>query len=94
MPPPRRDSKASWWAHVPADQRLGRQTGVVIVRLRDAIRRPSFLVTTLFSAYAALCLGLLHSGAGAVAVLAALPLLLVPPLGCLAYWLLWKEFHH
>jgi hypothetical protein len=66
----------------------------VIVRLRDTIRRRSFLVTTLFSAYAALCLGLLLSGAGAVALLAALPLLLVPPVGCLAYWLLWKEFHH
>lgn len=91
---PRRGSHPSWWEHVPLRQRLGRRCGVLILRLRDALLRRSVVITALVAAYAALCVGLLLSGAGAVALLAALPLLLVPPLGCLAYWLLWKEFHH
>ncbi len=90
----RRAADPSWWVHVPARQRLSRQTGVVIRRLRDVLLRRTFLITFLFTAYVALCLGLLLSGAGAVALLASLPLLLVPPVACLAYWLLWKEFHH
>jgi len=90
----RRRPPPSWWSHVPPHQRLNRQSGVVILRLRDGLCRRGVLITTLLAAYTALCLGLLLSGAGLVALLAALPLLLVPPVGCLAYWLLWKEFHH
>jgi len=65
-----------------------------MLRLREAISRRNVLISALFTAYIAICLGLLLSGTGSVAVLASLPLLLVPPVGCLAYWLLWKEFHH
>lgn len=83
-----------WWAHVPAHQRLSRRAGVGIHRLLDAIRRRSFVISALVCAYAFVCVGLLLSGTGAVALLAALPLLLVPPVALLAYWLLWKEFHH
>lgn len=94
MPRPGRGSEPSWWDHVPAHQRRQRQIGVQIRRLRDTVCRRWFLITTLIAAYVAICLVLLLSGTGAVALLATLPLLLVPPVGCLAYWLLWKEYHH
>lgn len=90
----RQGSGRSWWAHVPAHQRLRRQSGVHLLRLREVLGRRSVLITGLVVAYVALCIGLLLSGTGVVALLATLPLLLVPPVGCLAYWLLWKEFHH
>lgn len=94
MPSPGRGSEPSWWAHVPAHQRRQRRIAARMRRLRDTMRRRWFLITTLIAAYVAICLVLLLSGTGAVALLATLPLLLVPPVGGLAYWLLWKEYHH
>jgi hypothetical protein len=94
MDPERERSPASWWSHVPLHERPQRRGTIWFLRLRRAFASRSFLITALFSAYAVICLSLLLSGMGAVALLAVLPLLLVPPIGALAYWLLWKEFHH
>lgn len=94
MPSPGRGSEPSWWAHVPAHQRRQRRIAARMRRLGHTVRRRWFLITTLIAAYVAICLVLLLSGTGAVALLATLPLLLVPPVGGLAYWLLWKEYHH
>lgn len=90
----RKRSPASWWSHVPVHERPQRRGAVWVLRLRQQLGRRSFLITALFTAYALICFSLLLSGMGAVALLAVLPLLLVPPIGALAYWLLWKEFHH
>jgi hypothetical protein len=35
-----------------------------------------------------------RSGAGALSLVVLLPLLLVPALAGLAWWLTWHEFHH
>ena len=35
----------------------------------------------------------LLAGEPLLTVFAYLPLVLVPPVGCLVYWLVWKEFH-
>jgi hypothetical protein len=94
MDPERERSSASWWSHVPLHERPQRRGAVWLLRLRRALGSRSFLIRLLFTAYAVICLSLLLSGMGVVALVAVLPLLLVPPIGALAYWLLWKEFHH
>lgn len=85
---------ASWWSHVPVHERPQRRGAVWVIRLRQLFVRRLFLITALCTAYALICLYVLRSGMGAVALLAVLPLLLMPPIGALSYWLLWKEFHH
>ena len=32
-------------------------------------------------------------GQSLITIFAVLPLLVVPPVGCLIYWLVWREFH-
>jgi hypothetical protein len=44
--------------------------------------------------YLLLCLLLNVFGAGSLISLAMMPLLLLPMVTLLAWWLAWKEFHH
>ena len=94
MVPEHHRSNTSWWVHVPVHQRFQRRLGVWCFRWREVLLRRPFLITTLFIAYAVICFVILLSSTGGVALLATLPLLLVPPVGALAYWLLWNEFHY
>ena len=63
-------------------------------RLREQLSRRRSQIIALVLIYALLC-GLLLILAGAsLLVLAVLPLLLLPALAGLTWWLTWKEFHH
>ena len=63
-------------------------------RLRELLSRRRSQIIALVLIYALLC-GLLLILAGAsLLVLAVLPLLLLPALAGLTWWLTWKEFHH
>jgi hypothetical protein len=46
-----------------------------------------------FLAYGLVVFWLLHQLPPVVGLLALAPMLLLPPLAYLTYWLLWKEFH-
>lgn len=48
----------------------------------------------LASTYGLLCLIPLALGGGAISMLAVVSALALPALGGLAWWLMWKEFHH
>ena len=51
-------------------------------------------ISGVLGAYLLLCLLPLSLGLVTLTGFALLPLLLVPPVGYLIYWLVWKEFHH
>ena len=83
-----------WWKHVPSQhqgrtlQRRRRQ------RLITALMSQRSRLVLLLVLYAAITFGLMRSGVGAISLLVLLPLLLLPPLAALVWWLMWKEFHH
>lgn len=87
-------SSHPWWHHIPADQRSAVVRAVGRRRLRVLLSRRRSQIIALVLIYALLC-GLLLILAGAsLVVLAVLPLLLLPALAGLTWWLTWKEFHH
>ncbi len=87
-PPP-----ADWSAFVPPGQRFRVLCHRAVQRLRQTLTSRAVLLGAILLLYLAFCLGLLLWGPLRVSLLAFLPLLLGPPVGYLAYWLVWQEFH-
>jgi hypothetical protein len=84
-----------WWQHLPAERRSRRQHARLVLRRLRAwllLRRQQIGLASGF--YLLLCLLPILLGRPALGLVALLPLLLVPPVGYLIYWLMWKEFHH
>ena len=84
-----------WWHHLPPEQRRRRHRAKLLGRrlliwLRQ--RRQLIVVTAAF--YLLLCLFPVFMGLHGLSLVALLPIVLVPPVGYLIYWLVWKEFHH
>jgi len=65
-----------------------------LLLLRSTLVQPRYQVHLLLGAYLLFCLLPLLFGLVTLTAFAILPLLLVPPVGFLIYWLVWKEFHH
>ena len=85
---------ADWSSNLPPEQRRRAIRDRRIRRLWTALKRPRSLLLLLATADALLALALgLWAQSTTLAVLALLPLLLAPPLGYLAYWLIWSDFH-
>ena len=84
-----------FWHLLPAEQQ-GRRQRFQLHRKRLAaflrLRRQRIVLTIAF--YLLLCGLTILLGLPQLAGVAILPLLLVPPVGYLIYWLVWKEFHH
>ena len=88
------DAIHPWWSALPEDRRNHRQRWQLLSRrlwawLKRKPQRIGFTVLT----YALLCSVPLLWGLPLISLVALLPLLLVPPVGYLVYWLVWKEFH-
>ena len=82
-----------WWQHVPAERRHQALWRRRWQRLgRRLTSRPSLLLLLLLLLLAGSA-GLAAAGAGGLALALLLPLLLLPPLAALSYWLTWREFH-
>jgi hypothetical protein len=62
--------------------------------VRLAARRRSNQLLLLAGLYGLLCLIPLLFGGSAITVLALVPVVVLPALGMLTWWLMWKEFHH
>ena len=82
------------WRHLPLERqhlrtRLALRSRRLLSRLRGR-RERVVLVTTFYTLI--WCLPLLL-GQPLITFFALLPLLLVPPVGLLVYWLVWREFH-
>jgi len=82
------------WQYLPSERRNRREQAVL--RLRRLLarlqgRRERLVVMS--GLYVLIWLIPLAFGQVLISVLALLPLLLVPPVGLLVYWLVWREFH-
>ena len=82
------------WHYLPPDRRNRRERVAfslrrILARLQG--RRERVVVVTGF--YVLIWLIPLVFGQVLITVFALLPLLLVPPVGLLVYWLVWREFH-
>ena len=80
--------------YVPEGERQAaeRQRRWLLLRAWLRVRRHQILL--LLAVYLLFCLVPLALGQVVLSGFALLPLLLVPPVGFLIYWLVWKEFHH
>ena len=87
-------SSHPWWQHVPEERRPALINAVRHKRLKAflALRRSRIIILVAF--YVLLCSLPVLLGGASLAMLAILPLLLLPALAGLAWWLTWKEFHH
>lgn len=85
---------SNWSIYVPAAQRRKVMRLRTWQRIKTRLLSRSFIVSTLLVGYLLVCLYLLLWGSPTVGFLAILPMLLPPPVAYLAYWLLWREFHH
>ncbi len=86
-------SPADWSAFVPRSQLSRVRRERLALRWRQRLSSRPVLVAALLLAYLAVCVGLMLWSSASIGVLALLPLLLAPPVGYLAYWLVWREFH-
>ena len=82
------------WHYLPPDRRNRRERVAfslrrILARLQG--RRERVVVVTGF--YVLIWLIPLVFGQVLITVFALMPLLLVPPVGLLVYWLVWREFH-
>jgi hypothetical protein len=83
-----------WWRHLPQERRGSQQRIRILARrLRAWLRQRRQLIALAVGFYLVLCGLLIPLGLPSLAFVALLPLVLVPPVGGLVYWLVWKEFH-
>ena len=82
--------------HLLPDEQQGRRQRFDLHRKRLGafLRRRRQLIILTIALYLSLCALTILLGLPQLAGVAILPLLLVPPVGYLIYWLVWKEFHH
>lgn len=82
-----------WWPYVPPAQQRRLRWQIRWLRLRAHLSRKPVRILLLLGFYLLLCLVPVLLGMAVLAGVAMLPLLLVPPVGYLAYWLVWREYH-
>lgn len=85
--------KHPWWQYVGQERRSGVLLRRLAGRLNQWITSQQGKLTLVLLLYLSIGLVLVIQGAGLMALLTGLPLLLLPPLAYLLYWLTWKEFH-
>lgn len=82
-----------WWAYVPPQRRDRLRRQVRRQRVWAWLRERRVRIGLALGVYLLLCLLPLLLGEPTLALVALLPVLLVPPVGYLAYRLTWLEFH-
>ncbi|MEA5423974.1 hypothetical protein [Synechococcus sp. CCY9202] len=82
-----------WWQYVPPAERRSRSWMLRRLRWSNRLRSRRFWLIGSLMIYVIGCSALLAFFPPSLALLALAPLLLLPMLGYLVYWLIWKEFH-
>ncbi|WP_216899865.1 hypothetical protein [Synechococcus sp. CCY 9618] len=85
--------RGDWWRFVPAQERRRRRFKAWRLRCRERLLRRPVGIGLAFATYGLGLLWLLSQLPPVVGLLALAPMVLLPLLGYLTYWLLWKEFH-
>jgi apolipoprotein N-acyltransferase len=78
--------QGDWWRFVPPEQPWR-------LRFKERLRQRWVGLALAFLAYGLVLLWLVLHLPPVVTLLALAPMILLPVLGYLTYWLLWKEFH-
>ena len=82
------------WRYLPADKQTpGHRRRLQRQRLWAWMQNRRQRISLLLTLYVVLWMLPLLWGQVLISLFALLPLLLVPPLGWLVYWLVWKDFH-
>lgn len=82
-----------WADYLPPEQREQRERRRRMQRWFTALRERRVLIGLCLGIYLSWCLGLLLTQMWFAFSLALLPVLFMPPLAYLAWWLVWKEFN-
>lgn len=83
-----------FWHHLPPERRSRTaRWALQLRRLRAWLGKRRQRVTLTLVVYLLVWSLPLLVGQPVITVFALMPLLLVPPVGWLVYWLVWKEFH-
>ncbi|MFO7628567.1 MAG: hypothetical protein R6W06_03430 [Prochlorococcaceae cyanobacterium] len=82
-----------WWRHLTPAERQRRRQEIRRLRLQAWFRLRGSQIRLALAAYLIFCLLPLLLGQPLLTGFAVLPLLLLPPVAFLAYWLVWEEFH-
>lgn len=90
LPPP---EALPWWRHLPPGEQRRRRREIRRLRLKAWLNRRGSRIQLALALYLLFCLVPLLLGQPLLTAFALLPLLLLPLLGYLDYWLVWKEFH-
>ena len=82
------------WAHLPPERRSWRaRQNLRIRRLWAWLKQKRQRIALVVLLYLLIWSIPLLAGEPLLSAFAFLPLVLVPPVGYLVYWLVWKEFH-
>ena len=82
------------WQYLPPERRTRRErVAFRLRRLKARLQGRRERVVVVSGLYVLIWLIPLAFGQVLITVFALLPLLLVPPVGLLVYWLVWREFH-
>lgn len=82
-----------WWRYVPEQERSRRRKQWRWAWLRAQLHRRRVQIALLLVLNLLICLVPWWMGLQSLAVLALLPVVAVPLVGGLAYWITWQEFH-
>jgi hypothetical protein len=85
--------RGDWWRFVPPKQRPRRRFKAWRLRWKERLSQRWLGITLAFLTYVLVILWLMLHLPPVVTLLALAPMVLLPLLGYLTYWLLWKEFH-
>ena len=83
----------AWWRYVPAEEQPRRRQQWRRAWLRAQLQRRRVQIALLLLLNLLICLVPWWLGLRSLAVLALLPVVAVPLVGALAYWITWQEFH-
>ncbi len=82
------------WSHLPSEERSRRSLfRLRLRRLWAWLKESRQRICIVLILYVLIWLVPILLGQPLMTIFAFLPLVLVPPVGCLIYWLVWQEFH-
>jgi len=83
-----------WWHHLPPERQQRRHRIALLARrLLSWLKQRRQLIGVALGLYLALCLLPVLRGLPGLGLVAVLPVLLVPPVGAMIYWLVWQDYH-
>ena len=82
-----------WIEYLPKDERPKREAQRRLLRRLQLLRKRRFWIWTCVATYGIWCLWLLAEGNTMAFGLALIPLISMPAIGWLTWWLVYKEFH-